>query len=114
MKMTTKQEKTKQLKCVSKIAINLLEGCYNAIAKEREDNEKDIRTKQQQKKKWIPYDPLAYTQMCHEISNAAIYKQWQPEGGVWIGVCKSVDPCYFLARSVNPMLFSFKSGSALF
>ena len=21
------------------------------------------------------YDPLAYTRMCHEISNAAIYKQ---------------------------------------
>ena len=27
---------------------------------------------------WIPYDPLAYNRMCHEISNAAIYNQWQP------------------------------------
>ena len=30
------------------------------------------------------------------------------EGGEWIGVCKSADPCYFLARSVDPTLFSLK------
>ena len=34
--------------------------------------------------------------------------------GGWIGVCKSADPCYFLAKSVNPPIFSFKSESALF
>ena len=33
--------------------------------------------------------------------------------GGWIGVCKSADPCYILALSLDPMLFSFKSGSAL-
>ena len=27
------------------------------------------------------------------------------EWGGWIKVCKSADPCYFLARSVNPTLF---------
>ena len=30
-----------------------------------------------------------------------------------MGVCKSADPCYFLARSVDPTFFSFKSGSTL-
>ena len=36
-----------------------------------------------------------------------------PGGGGWTGVCKSADPCYFLARSINPTLFYFKSGSIL-
>ena len=59
---------------------------------------------------WYPGKSIYKHQMINLISRKK--EKLQRRG--WIGICKSADPCYFLARSVDPTLFSFKSGSVFY